>query len=276
MTTLREAAEAIVDELEIYCETKKPEHPEPTPGIECSPDNCGPMMRTEEGYKATIAELRERLAAQVRQTNDTYKQIADKVIEKLQRHNAIPEGLDVHGHPIEQVVGTCISAMAATIAELREQLEVAESSTALTQQALAWQSVVVALNSIDSGWSLNRSTGEEAAIAAIQKMHAELIALNANQRTTEDVANAKFIAKFIKLVGAAEMKAGMNVAEQEHVLPVTAAAKSAEPKEATEHKLTARGFAAAILNASLCQPQDAMTIEAYIDQRVAKLIGEKK
>jgi len=70
----------------------------------------------------TIATLRERLRAQTLQTQETYKQVHDEVVEVLRNAKAIPEGIDPDGHPVEQVVGTCVHHLQGQIGDLNEQL----------------------------------------------------------------------------------------------------------------------------------------------------------
>ena len=71
-----------------------------------------------------LAEERDRLEARLReqtaQTQETADQIHHHVVDKLQRHNAIPDGIDPYGHPTEQLVGTCLSNLEDRIAELQE------------------------------------------------------------------------------------------------------------------------------------------------------------
>jgi hypothetical protein len=52
--------------------------------------------------------LKERLTEQTKQTQDTYQQIFDAVVETLRRYNVVPVGFNPNEHPVEQVVGTCV------------------------------------------------------------------------------------------------------------------------------------------------------------------------
>lgn len=76
-------------------------------------------LRVECNRLAAVAEkLRERLNEQTLQTQQTAEQIHHHVVDKLQRHNAIPNGIDPYGHPTEQIVGTCLSNLECRIEEL--------------------------------------------------------------------------------------------------------------------------------------------------------------
>lgn len=86
-----------------------------------------------------ISKLRERLSAQTNQTLVMASEIHRRVVAKLEQCGAIPEGLDPHGHPTEQVVGTCVSHLHSQLASLqaidrdlcRVNLELTEENNAL-------------------------------------------------------------------------------------------------------------------------------------------------
>jgi hypothetical protein len=82
-------------------------------------------------------KLRERLREQTIQTHKTYQQIHDAIWKVLESHSAIPEGLD-QGHPIEQIVGTCLSAVQGKIDDLESvvtERDVAQRRLADTEHA---------------------------------------------------------------------------------------------------------------------------------------------
>lgn len=62
-----------------------------------------------------IAELRQRLRDQTDQTLRSAEYWHARVVEVLEREGVIPEGLNPNGHPIDQVVGTCITTLKCQI-----------------------------------------------------------------------------------------------------------------------------------------------------------------
>jgi len=67
--------------------------------------------------------LRACLHEQTKQTQETAEQIHARVVEAIKRHMMPPPDLDLRGHPIEQVVGTCLAWLQASHAEAREEAE---------------------------------------------------------------------------------------------------------------------------------------------------------
>jgi len=73
---------------------------------------------------AEIKRLQARLCEQTMQTQETAEQIHGRVVEAIKRHMTPPPGLDLRGHPIEQVVGTCLAVLTGKLD--KEAAEAAE------------------------------------------------------------------------------------------------------------------------------------------------------
>lgn len=71
---------------------------------------------------AAIEKLREQTA----QTLETADQIRAKVMAKLEKHKAIPPGVNLAKHPIEQNVGMCLAWLQSQIADSPEERQVVE------------------------------------------------------------------------------------------------------------------------------------------------------
>jgi len=67
-----------------------------------------------------IHQLRERLREQTHQTQITADQIHEKVVAALKQKDAIPEGMNLYEHPIEQVVAMCVSALQCELADCQQ------------------------------------------------------------------------------------------------------------------------------------------------------------
>ncbi len=89
-------------------------------------------MATEcDRLNANLESYRERLREQHAQSQEAATFWHDRVVETLRSHDAIPSGLDVDGHPIEQIVGTCVTALQGE--RDRMAAEVAAALTAMNQ-----------------------------------------------------------------------------------------------------------------------------------------------
>ncbi len=67
---------------------------------------------------AMIERLKVRLHEQTMQTQETAHLIHGRVLEAINARMTPPEGLSLWGHPIEQIVGTCMATL-AEVAELK-------------------------------------------------------------------------------------------------------------------------------------------------------------
>ena len=86
---------------------------------------CAESHPVGSRLRAEIARLRFLLREQTLQTQETVEQIDAKVIETLKRHmpaTATTEELLAPGHPIEQIVGTCLSWLVCEIERLHFEL----------------------------------------------------------------------------------------------------------------------------------------------------------
>lgn len=95
--------------------------------------------QTEELTKLRADQ--ERLLMRIREQTDysqsVYDEIGAAVIKTLRHLDAIPKALDLHGHPIEQVVGTCLSVLVSREKEQTAELERLRSFVVHCQKCLA-------------------------------------------------------------------------------------------------------------------------------------------
>ncbi len=80
------------------------------------------MQRDSE--RAMVKRLKVALHNQTCQTKETADQIRDKILDTLKRHMPPVETISLTGHPIEQIVGTCLAWLVCRIEDLEEQIEV--------------------------------------------------------------------------------------------------------------------------------------------------------
>ena len=78
-----------------------------------------------ERLEAEVKQLRERLREQTAQTQQTARQIHEKVAAELLRAGTLPEGHNIYGHPIEQSVATCLSVVRGEVERLQDDIETA-------------------------------------------------------------------------------------------------------------------------------------------------------
>jgi len=86
---------------------------------------CHACCLTKPGYvrhlESLNQRLRRRLAEQTNQTQRTASEIHRAVAKVLNDRGVVPDGLDLLGHPIEQVVAACLSSLQCQIEQLRAQ-----------------------------------------------------------------------------------------------------------------------------------------------------------
>lgn len=74
-----------------------------------------------EALRESNQNLREKLTNQTRATQEAATFWHDRVLERIEKH--IPDGMNKHGHPIEQLVSMVVSVLDATNAKQRTALE---------------------------------------------------------------------------------------------------------------------------------------------------------
>lgn len=75
------------------------------------PDDPDPSVPSHRDLVERVERLKRRLRDQTSYSQRVHQEIHDKVLAALERSNAIPEWLDRQGHPIEQIVGTCVAKL---------------------------------------------------------------------------------------------------------------------------------------------------------------------
>jgi len=87
------------------------------------------MVREINRLQAENATLKTRLREQTAQTRETHDKVHDAVVAVLQYYNVVPEGLDVQGHPTEQIVSTCLQS----VVTLREAAAAVDAEIAVVE-----------------------------------------------------------------------------------------------------------------------------------------------
>ena len=89
-------------------------------------NECNDRLRMEVeadcGLHKQVEQLRDRLHAQTLQTQQAAKLCHARVLDEINRHGSVPEGIDPHGHPIEQIVGTVLAQKDLEIDRLRAEV----------------------------------------------------------------------------------------------------------------------------------------------------------
>jgi hypothetical protein len=75
------------------------------------PRDPDPSVLCHRDLVERVEKLKERLHNQTSYSQRVHQEIHDKVLATLERMNAVPEWLDKQGHPIEQIVGTCVAKL---------------------------------------------------------------------------------------------------------------------------------------------------------------------
>lgn len=113
--------------------------------IPCAATQIASLHEEIERQWAESERLRERLSAQCQQTQNTAQQKHDAVLEAINRHGGVPEGIDPQGHPIEQIVGTVLAVRDAEIDRLRAERDEAIEYAKNLCNIGDWLSVLIAM-----------------------------------------------------------------------------------------------------------------------------------
>ncbi len=102
---------------------------------------CGPEGLFARGANE-IERLRRRLHEQTLQTQESAGQIRRAIVDTLRHHDVVPEGCGT-GHPIEQIVGTCLAVLCGERDELKEIVDKLPKCWRLTDEGELVQDVPV-------------------------------------------------------------------------------------------------------------------------------------
>ena len=80
-------------------------------------------QRERHNLAATLEKVKDQRNEQITYSMHVHAEMRKAIMETLERHNAVPEGITPEGHPIEQVVGTCLAVLVGELAEKQERLD---------------------------------------------------------------------------------------------------------------------------------------------------------